>query len=91
MVYHGTRTADKLKAEGFSKDFSGKGNRGANQNYFYFTNSVENAAYTGVKAHELNPLIDVMTSVYDLFNTTELPTIESLYKTIDTNKSKGMV
>ena len=85
IVYHGTRTADKLKAEGFSKDFSGKGNRGANQGYFYFTNSVENAEYTGVKAHELNPLIDVMTSVYDLFNTTDLPTIESLYKTIDTN------
>lgn len=88
MVYHGTRTSQSIKESGFSKSMSGKGNRGADNQWFYFTNSYENAEYTGVKTKQLNPLIDVITSVYDLFNSTSLPTYDQLYQLIDQNKNE---
>lgn len=83
IVYHGTRTSNNIIEQGFSKKMSGKGNRGADMGYFYFTNSYENAEYTGVKKHEIEPLIDVITSVYDLFDSMDLPTFDDLYKSID--------
>lgn len=88
IVYHGTRTSQSIKEEGFSKKMSGKGNRGANNQWFYFTNSYQNAEYTGVKSNEIEPLIDIITSVYDLFDTTEIPSIKDIYETIDLNKQK---
>ena len=83
IVYHGTRTSDGIEKEGFSSNMSGKGNRGANQGYFYFSNNYENAEYTGVKNEEIEPLIDLITSVYDMFDTTELPSTKELYTIID--------
>lgn len=83
IVYHGTRTSDGIEKEGFSSNMSGKGNRGANQGYFYFSNNYENAEYTGVKNEEIEPLIDLITSVYDMFDTTKLPSIKELYTIID--------
>lgn len=83
VVYHGTRTSDGIEKEGFSSNMSGKGNRGANQGYFYFSNNYENAEYTGVKNEEIEPLIDLITSVYDMFDTTELPSTKELYTIID--------
>lgn len=83
IVYHGTRTSDAIEKEGFSSNMSGKGNRGANQGYFYFSDNYKNAEYTGVKSEEIEPLIDLITSVYDMFDTTELPSIEELYRKID--------
>lgn len=83
VVYHGTRTSDGIEKEGFSSNMSGKGNRGANQGYFYFSNNYENAEYTGVKNEEIEPLIDLITSVYDMFDTTELPSTKELYTIVD--------
>lgn len=83
IVYHGTRTSDNIIKQGFSKDMSGKGNRGADMGYFYFTNNYENAEYTGIKESEIKPLIDIITSVYDLFDSVNLPTFDDLYKKID--------
>ena len=83
VVYHGTRTSDAIEKEGFSSNMSGKGNRGANQGYFYFSDNYKNAEYTGVKSEEIEPLIDLITSVYDMFDTTELPSIKELYRKID--------
>ena len=88
IVYHGTRTSQSIKEEGFSKKMSGKGNRGANNQQFYFTNNYQNAEYTGVKSNEIEPLIDIITSVYDLFDTTEIPSVKDIYETIDLNKQK---
>lgn len=83
IVYHGTRTSDGIEKEGFNSNMSGKGNRGANQGYFYFSNNYENAEYTGVKNEEIEPLIDLITSVYDMFDTTKLPSTKELYTIID--------
>lgn len=83
IVYHGTRTSNNIIEQGFSKNMSGKGNRGADMGYFYFTNSYENAKYTGVKESEIEPLIDIITSVYDLFDSVDLPTFDDLYKFVD--------
>lgn len=83
IVYHGTRTSDGIEKEGFSSNMSGKGNHGADQGYFYFSNNYENAEYTGVKNEEIEPLIDLITSVYDMFDTTELPSTKELYTIID--------
>ena len=83
LVYHGTRTSKNIEQSGFSSEMSGKGNRGADNGQFYFTNSIENAQYTGVKEHEIKPLIDVITSVYDLFETSELPKLKEIQDVID--------
>ena len=83
VVYHGTRTSDGIEKEGFSSNMSGKGNRGANQGYFYFSNNYENAEYTGVKNEEIEPLIDLIASVYDMFDTTKLPSTKELYTIFD--------
>ena len=88
VVYHGTRTGDAIKKEGFSSKMSGKGNRGADNKQFYFTSSYENAEYTGVKAKEIEPLIDIITSVYDLFGTSDIPSIKDIYKIVESNKQK---
>ena len=88
IVYHGTRTGDAIKKEGFSSKMSGKGNRGADNKQFYFTSSYENAEYTGVNAKEIEPLIDIITSVYDLFGTSDIPSIKDIYKIVESNEQK---
>ena len=88
VVYHGTRTGDAIKKEGFSSKMSGKGNRGADNKQFYFTSSYENAEYTGVNAKEIEPLIDIITSVYDLFGTSDIPSIKDIYKIVESNEQK---
>lgn len=88
VVYHGTRTGDAIRNEGFSSKMSGKGNRGANNKQFYFTSSYENAEYTGVKAKEIEPLIDIITSVYDLFGTSDIPSVKDIYNIVKYNEQK---
>ena len=88
VVYHGTRTGDAIKKEGFSSKMSGKGNRGADNKQFYFTSSYKNAEYTGVNAKEIEPLIDIITSVYDLFGTSDIPSIKDIYKIVESNEQK---
>ena len=88
VVYHGTRTGDAIRNEGFSNKMSGKGNRGADNKQFYFTSSYENAEYTGLKAKEIEPLIDIITSVYDLFETSDIPSVNDIYNIIRSNEQK---
>jgi len=62
---------------------SGKGNRGADEGNIYLSNNYENAEYTGVKAHEVEPIIDKVSSVYDLFNSKTIPSPKQIYSQIN--------
>ena len=88
VVYHGTRTGEAIRQEGFSKKMSGKGNRGADNQQFYFTSSPENAKYTGINDKNILPLIDTIASVYDLFGTSDIPSSNDLYKLADSYHRK---
>ena len=63
IYYHGTRTADAIKKEGFSSDLSGKGNRGASDGYHYFADNKENAQYTGIKEDKYQEKFKLVQSV----------------------------
>jgi hypothetical protein len=88
-LFHGTRTAKGIRKNGFSKAMSGKGNRGADEGNIYLTNNYENAVYTGIKAHEVEPLIDKVNSVYDLFGSETIPSLNQIYSQAD-NLSKQL-
>lgn len=88
IVYHGTRTSDNINKYGFQSAYSGLGNRGASEGNFYFTNSKINAEYTGVKPQEFEPLIDIVSSVYDLFGTNDVPRVKEIYKLIDSKETE---
>lgn len=88
VVYHGTRTSDNINKYGFQSAYSGLGNRGASEGNFYFTNSKTNAEYTGVKSQEFEPLIDIVSSVYDLFGTNDVPRVKEIYKLIDSKEKE---
>lgn len=87
-VYHGTRTSEGIKKEGFKNDMSGKANRGADNGQFYFSDNYENAAYTGMKVHEDAPFIDKIASVHDLFDSESIPTLKEIYKHADDLSTK---
>jgi hypothetical protein len=82
-LFHGTRTAKGIRENGFSKAMSGKGNRGANEGNTYLANNYENAKYSGVKAHEVEPIINKVTSVYDLFDSEIIPSTKQIYSQIN--------
>lgn len=88
VVYHGTRTSDNINKYGFQSAYSGLGNRGASEGNFYFTNSKINAEYTGVKSQEFEPLIDIVSSVYDLFGTNDVPRVKEIYKLINSKEKE---
>ncbi|MCF7833757.1 MAG: hypothetical protein K9L98_00285 [Candidatus Pacebacteria bacterium] len=88
IVYHGTKTYEDLIKHGFSKDFSGKSNRGDKSGYFYFTNSLENAEYTGISERNIDQYAKKIEYIHEIFNTTDIPTTKEIYQNIGDLKNK---
>ncbi len=84
IVYHGTRTSDGIKKQGYSKSMSGKGNRGADEGNIYFSDSYKNAEYTGVKADEFEEVFKNVQATQNHFKTKgnfiNVPSTDSLNK-----------
>jgi len=89
IVYHGTKTFNSLSKNGFSRDFSGKSNRGDKSGKFYFTNSIENADYSGVAERNIDQFAKKLEYVHEIFNTKNIPTVKELYKLADDLKSEA--
>ena len=88
VVFHGTRTSEGIDKSGFLAEMTGKGNKGAAEGNFYFSNTKKNADYTGIgEDRNFSALFERLQSVQDHFKG-EVPTSANLYNKIESLKAK---